>query len=237
MIYLTGDTHGKRDMQKLLSDRNTKHIGSDDYLVILGDFGAIWYGDDRDKNILDWYDARPYTTLFVDGNHENFNVIKTYPVVNMFGGKVQRVSEKVFHLMRGEIYNIEGQSIFVMGGGLSIDKQWRVEGVSWWSDEIPSQDEFKYAEANLKKHDFKVDYIFSHCCSTEDQDAIFWRNGMRPFKYADKLTQWFSYIKPSLTYKHWYFGHYHLDDVLDEKHTCLYEEIIKLGDNWCKTEE
>ena len=31
------------------------------------------------------------------------------------------------------------------------------------------------------------------------------------------------------SYKHWYFGHYHLDEDTDEKHTCVFDKMICLS--------
>lgn len=36
----------------------------------------------------------------------------------------------VLHLIRGQIFNIEDRSIFIFGGGLSIDKAYRTIGAS-----------------------------------------------------------------------------------------------------------
>ena len=227
MIYLTGDTHGQHDISKLLSNNDIKE---NDYLIILGDWGGLWSGDKRDEKIINWYNCQPYTTLWLDGNHENFDLIKEYPITKMFGGKVQKISDKVIHLMRGEAYEIDGNSIFVMGGASSIDRIYRTEGLSWWSDEIPSEEEFEHAEETLKAHNYTFDYILSHCCSNIKQTQLLLKNGvtMSSIK-SDTLVEWFNDIEKVVNFKHWYFGHYHFDTDIDEKHTCLYNEIIELG--------
>ena len=53
---------------------------------------------------MKWLSEKPWTTLFVDGNHENFDRLKNYPITEEWGGKVQKIYDKVYHLMRGEIY-------------------------------------------------------------------------------------------------------------------------------------
>ena len=67
--YVTGDAHGDIDFHKL----NSKNfpIGAtltkDDYVIVCGDFGAIWDGAGQDRYLQNWYTEKPWTTLFVDG--------------------------------------------------------------------------------------------------------------------------------------------------------------------------
>lgn len=47
----------------------------DDYVIICGDFGGLWTFEEessREKDVLDWLNNKNFTTLFVDGNHENY---------------------------------------------------------------------------------------------------------------------------------------------------------------------
>lgn len=123
-----------------------------------------------------WLNERNYTTLWVDGNHENFDRIKTYPVTEWHGGRVQMISESIIHLMRGEIYEINGLSVFTFGGAMSVDRgpalgkeesekeQYRArdEHICWWPEEEPSQEERDNALNNLAAHGNKVDIIVTH---------------------------------------------------------------------------
>ncbi len=66
--FVTGDTHHNVDIQKIdVFSRANRTLTHNDYLIILGDFGAIWYGDSRDDKILDWWENQQWTTLFIDG--------------------------------------------------------------------------------------------------------------------------------------------------------------------------
>ena len=49
--------------------------------------------------------------LFIDGNHENFDKLNSYPVETWCGGKVHKIRNNVIHLMCGEVYCIEGNTI------------------------------------------------------------------------------------------------------------------------------
>jgi predicted phosphodiesterase len=108
MILVTGDTHGNIDFNKikLLSDK--KILTMNDYLIIAGDFGAIW-----DKNTLDSdlsvYENLNFNILFVDGNHENFNLLNSFPVQKWNGGDVHVIRDNIKHLKRGQVFIIDNK--------------------------------------------------------------------------------------------------------------------------------
>ena len=93
----------------------------DDYVIICGDFGGVWDGSKKEKRNLDWLESLPFTTLFVSGNHENFDRLVRYPVEEWCGGKVQRIRPHVLHLMRGQIFALQGHAFFTMGSASSHD--------------------------------------------------------------------------------------------------------------------
>ena len=145
MIYITGDTHCPFDISKLKPHHfpEGQILTKEDYVIICGDFGAVW--DDMLPDLFwrDWLDSQPWTTLFVDGNHENFELLDDYPVSRWHGGKVHFIKESVIHLMRGQIYTIDGKTFFTFGGGYSCDIETRVEHRSWWQQELPTTQEWK----------------------------------------------------------------------------------------------
>ena len=86
MIYITGDTHGgfQRFGSKYFPQQ--KNMGREDYVIITGDFGGLWDGSNKDQYWLDWLEEKPFTTLFVDGNHENFDLLNALPERQWNGG-------------------------------------------------------------------------------------------------------------------------------------------------------
>ena len=228
MIYITGDTHGFNDIDKLVLNKTLASLSEDDYLLITGDFGGIWDGSIHDEEILNYYAEKPYTTLFVDGNHENFDLLNSYTVEQWNGGKIHRITDKVFHLMRGQVFNIEDRSIFTFGGGLSIDKAFRTVGESWWPQEEPSDEECAEAMENLDKYSFHVDYIMTHAAP----ESIV-RNEIKTshkLLYAPCKTEKFLNIVIEKTkYSHWYCGHYHTDmNVSKHKLSVLYQNVVEM---------
>lgn len=226
-IFICGDTHADIDFHKL----NTHNfpfgitLTREDYVIICGDFGGVWGNEKQDKYIQKWYENKPWTTLFVDGNHENHDLLNSYPVSEWNGGKVHFIQPHLIHLMRGQVFNIDGKTFFTMGGASSIDRAYRTEGKSWWPAEMPSREEYDEAVSNLDAVDAKVDYIISHDC---DSETLFQINSNYE---GNELTQFLYHIKYNpynLEYKHHYFGHYHIDKDITDKDTCLYNKIIQL---------
>lgn len=223
MIFVTGDTHGMIDFDKLKSEELSR-LTKSDYVIIAGDCGVAWSQKTLEKNIAE-YEKLPFTTLFIDGNHENFDILNKYQVVNRDGGKAHVISPSVIHLMRGQIFTIEDKTFFTFGGAVSTDKHYRKEGVSWWKEEEPDETEYDEAVANLEKVNYKVDYIITH---TIDERAFYYYPMNSYGFHIYHISRRLNYFEETVQYKHWYFGHYHLNAVLNDKKTALYDSIVKL---------
>lgn len=233
MWLVTGDIHGiwSADCYKirpaiLEQKYNLKEIEG---LIICGDFGGIWYGQGKpesktENKKLDEMNRWGYPIYFVDGNHENYPAIMEYPVVEKFEGKMHEIRPNIHHLMRGEVYTINGKKVFALGGATSIDKKYRIEGVSWWDDEVPSEYDINNAKANLDKVGWNVDYVLTHCVPSD------WLGKLFTIKQPDKATEIMQGIWEKLKYEHWYAGHYHIDKNLEEeKATIMYDYVCELG--------
>lgn len=235
MIYVTGDIHGEitRFSARRFKARDFR-LTKDDYLIICGDFGGVWFWPEspyynRNKYMQKWFAEKPWTTLFVDGNHENHHMLATYPIDEWNGGHVHHiVQDKVIHLMRGQVFNIDETKIFTMGGAASHDKEYRKANIDWWAEEIPSPLEYQIALDNLEKHDYQVDYIISHCAPTSIAKQILGKYWL-PQEDDCSQNKFFEILMENVKYNHWYFGHYHEDFTVDLKHTCLYHQILPLG--------
>lgn len=222
MIYVTGDTHGERT--RIAFIEKSSHIGKGDFLIVCGDFGFIFKDDEDEKNFLDLLETRKYTILFVDGNHENFDAIYRYPIEDWNGGKVHRIRKNILYLMRGQVFEIEGKKFFTMGGAYSIDRFMRKCGVSYWTQELPNNDEYTEAVSNLKKHNKRVDYIITHTAPRE----IILREGIVPNEHDGELTGFLEYIMYEMDYTHWYCGHWHFDEDFSDNFSFLYFDIKRI---------
>ena len=228
MIFVTGDTHGGIDIAKLNSRSFSvgKTLTKQDYVIICGDFGFLWDAGPSDRYWIKWFDAKPFTTLFIDGNHENFDLLLAYPVQPWNGGKARIITESVLHLTRGQVFSLDGTSIFTFGGAHSWDIEGREEGVSWWKQEIPTEAELEEGIKNLAEHDWTVDFILTHTCPTEILPLI--HNLTAPKTSSSSLNLYFSELASKATFSHWFFGHFHMDQRLTDKFTLLFNNVLEL---------
>lgn len=254
MIYITGDTHGEFTR---FGNRHMKAKGLEltdkDCVIICGDFGLCWENNATFRWECQFFEDKPFKVLWVQGNHENYDFISEFEIEEWNGGKVRHiVRDKVILLERGQVFTIEGKTFFTFGGASSHDVQggifersdpqfkrkvkkamdaglpWRIQGESWWPQELPSEEEMAEGLRNLAKVNYRVDYVITHCCATKIQDFFDPAHG-KLFS-ADVLTEYFQEIESKLDYSEWYFGHYHMDKRVDEKHILLYKAIIPLGE-------
>ncbi|MDE6373345.1 MAG: metallophosphoesterase [Clostridia bacterium] len=226
MIYVTGDTH-RSDLFSLhvFCDKHPE-LTKSDYVIIAGDFGGVWAAETLERDLKAFSDL-PVTVLFVDGNHENFDLIESYPVEIWNGGKVHKIKPDIIHLMRGQVFEIEGKTIFTFGGATSIDRYWRSEGKEWWAREQPTFDELDEGMANLKRYGNKVDYIITHSCG---ERALAYPQlriaaGVKTMYPESHLL---SNFEDAVRFRHWYFGHFHIDAKLSDKYTALLHSVEEL---------
>ena len=232
---------------KVESFPEQKEMTKDDYVIILGDFG-IWDDSKREKYNLDWLEDRPFTTLFVSGNHENYDILDNLPIEEWHGGKVNFIRPSVIHLTRGQVFNIEDKKFFTFGGASShdisagilelddplfkekkrlLDKDpfalYRINHVSWWERELPTDEEMDNGYENLKRENNKVDYIITH----SPPASVIALLGQGLYE-QDKLTQYLENIRVHTEYKRWFMGHMHINRAVNDKDILLYEQIVRI---------
>lgn len=225
MIFVTGDMHADIDISKFSSGNfpQGKELTKNDYVIICGDFGLCWDGSNREKYWQKWLQAKPWTTLFVDGNHENFDMLFELPEKPMFGNKVRELVQSIYYLPRGEVFTIQNKTFFTFGGARSHDKEYRKEHVSWWPQEMPGYQEMCHGIDTLDNIRWNVDYVVTHCAPTDVQSRI------QPWYEADSLNKFFNRVYPDLTFKKWFFGHYHVDMEINSKFRCLYHKVVRIA--------
>ena len=100
MVYVTADLHG--DATRFHS-KEIRRLKKGDTLIVLGDFGFLWQGTPKEKKLLKKLGKKRYQILFLDGAHENFDLLEQYPVEEWSGGQVHRIDGSLKHLMRGDL--------------------------------------------------------------------------------------------------------------------------------------
>lgn len=249
MIYITGDMHGPLSAAKFQRDNFPAgaELTRGDYVIVTGDYGLFFFSepDDEFKKWLKFFDEAPWTTLFIDGNHENFDILGKLQRVPMFGGTVGKYSDSVYHLRRGEIYAIEEKTFFCMGGAQSIDIKThttilpngkkmagRLEGYNWWRQEVPSHAEMDRGIENLERHGNSVDYILSHAPSRRalkalieialDSNVQFYQDVIH-----DPTVDYIDHVCSSVDFKKALCGHMHIDWEWEE-FRFLFDDIVPL---------
>lgn len=230
MIFLTGDTHGVSEMNRF-SPRNFpdgQRLSRDDFVIILGDFGLFWSDPPREREIeaLATLDAMSWTTLFLDGNHENFNLLNALPEEEKFGAPVGIAASHVFHLKRGYVYTLSGKKCFVLGGARSLDRKGRVLGRSWWREEIPSEEEFRRGLDFLEEKRWTVDWILTHTAPNHILEE------MSLYKYlaGDPVSAYLDEIHREVRYDKWFCGHLHQNRFFPEDKLYVLKENIVNGE-------
>lgn len=220
MIYIIGDTHG--DMSRLYNYQQKNKFTKNDYIIVCGDFGFIWNGDYK-KIMKKIGRVIPATVLFVDGNHENFDIILSKETETKWGGTVTKFWDNVYYLNRGEVYTIEGHTFFCFGGAHSIDQAWRVPHKSWWEEEIPTLEEIMKGAENLENNLNKIEYVITHEAPAIIRKKILTHHSTEfgePLSYRlpSIFNQWFERLYfDAPNFKKWFCGHHHQDIDFDEE--------------------
>lgn len=222
-VFVCGDIHSMLDINKLNQFKGRDDLGEKDYLIICGDTGICGFGKEQEIETREYLRNLPMTVLFVDGNHENFNSLNSYPEDEWNGGKVHIIEQGIIHLMRGQVYVIDGKKFFTFGGAYSIDRDYRVLGCSWFEEELPSEEEYDEAWKNLKSNDYEVDYIISHTGPYEVVTEL----GYECHDEALEQLRFFQRIADEVDFQDWYFGHLH-EDVDMENFHCRIDEVTQI---------
>ena len=123
------------------------------------------------------------------------------------------------------MFCINGTKFFTFGGAHSLDKMYRLEGVSWFPEEIPAREEYEEGWGNLEKSGFEVDYILTHTAPGE----IAAQMGYGELSDEDaELRQFLQRVADNTDFTAWYFGHFHEDTEVGERFYCMYDEMVEL---------
>jgi predicted phosphodiesterase len=223
MIYICGDSHG----EFVALQRAAKHFSPDDIAIHVGDFGFY------PSRITLWEeyfpDGFPCPLYVIDGNHEDFNYLDTFPK-----DSITEIHKNLFYVPRGTVMEIEGKLFAFLGGGESIDKAWRTENVSWWSQERITPEDIKRLYNNVG--DRQVDYLITHVCSDTFRDVYFGKLNLNdwnlPHGWEDVSMQRMEAVTRYLKPKMHIFGHMHRR-IITENERCLdIDEVDELPAIW-----
>lgn len=218
MVYFTGDIHGSP--YNIIRFAKRMKLTRSDVIVILGDVGANYYGNERDREMKMHLNALNPTIFCIHGNHEKRPAtIPTYKLKGWNGGQVWYEDEYpgLLFAKDGDIYTIEGVRYLVIGGAYSVDKYYRLmRGYGWWEDEQPSEAIKKYVDRQVDESSFDV--ILSHTCPMKYEPVEMFIAAVDQSTVDASTEEWLDKIEDRAKYKAWFCGHWHTDKRIDRMH-------------------
>lgn len=216
MLYVTGDLHGDFDR---FNAPAIKKLRSSDTLAVCGDFGFVWNGGKEEEKLLKKIGKRRHDTVFVEGCHDNYSLLKEYPTVAYRGGKARKISGNLYQLLRGEIYEIDGKTLFAFGGGDSGELS--LDSPMWQPEEQPSEEEQQHGVDSLKARHGKVDFILTHDAPASIKHFLNLEDNEE-----STIHLYLDYIAKHCDFEKWFFGRYHLDKVIPPRYAALFKDTI-----------
>jgi hypothetical protein len=223
MIYLLGDTHGNFTKLK----RYSHYLSPNDIVIHVGDFGVYH------KVLFDWErylfpEGFPCKLMFIDGNHEDFGLLYSYPVDKKTG--LRPIFKNLYHIPRGTVMEFEGKLFGFLGGAESIDRAFRTEGLSWWPEERISEEDVELLFKNVG--DRQLDYLITHTCTDSFREKYFGKLDTKKWKlpegWEDTSLLIMERVVKTLNPKMHIFGHMHRS-IRENNLICLnIDEMIEL---------
>jgi 3-oxoacid CoA-transferase subunit A len=229
-ILFSGDFHANavNELNSITKKTLIKKYGIEKfsgigYHIILGDAGFLWPGNYRTD--LFNYKAlacRPFPILCVLGNHDPILGMSNLTEADIgIGETVYPINATPFvaYLKRGKIYNIDGFKFLVLGGALSVDKDKRKAGISWWKEEYWPEKE-KDDLFMLLESENSFDCVLSHTGPNHvNQRAFEWLMSDNPKKFKDEVSLLNDEIHKRIQFKEWWCGHWHQNLYYYDKET------------------
>ena len=215
MIYITGDIHGDYET---FSERRLGQLKKGDTLIITGDFGFIWNNSKEEIKSLNKLSKKKFDILFVEGTHENFERLKEFEEVPFHEGTAKKIRENIYCLNRGELYAIEGKTIFALGGGVPPEVDDPDNCIS-----LPTDEEMEYGFVNLREQHRRVDLIITHEAPASIKRLID-RGAM-----INDLNLFLDSVMHNTRYDKWYFGSLHEDRAISDRLICVFEEVHRFN--------
>jgi hypothetical protein len=206
-IIAIGDVHG--EFRPLNYQIHKRYRIENSLLIQVGDFGIGFFGekyDEYSRYSLDWLNVNLIKNnnflVVIRGNHDN---------PSYFDGEFGRSNIKLvedYTLLETKLGRI-----LCVGGAASIDKSFRVEGQSWWKDELPVYNLDKLLE--LEKEE-SIDYVLAH----SNPERAYPTNKLHFFgKEVDEyikqsrqtLDKIYQFLSNHFKIKKWINGHFHFN--------------------------
>ena len=222
-IFIIGDLHGKAEPVKNFYRnyiKDTPKEKEENWLICLGDFGALYYFDYRDHNFKKELSKYPFKYFVIRGNHEAragdtaaYDNYVGWEEMDCFGGKCLRQVHypNIYYAEdKGGIYRIAGRKCLIIPGAYSVDKWYRLQrGWAWFSDE--QLNDYEKEELLKEAAGQHYDFIFSHTCPYSVMPTDLFLSMIDQSTVDNCMEHWMDHLKEQLSFGVWCFGHYHAD--------------------------
>ena len=178
----------------------------------------------KEQKFLERLSKYRFNICFLDGTHENFDMLAKLKIKKWNGGKVHQIAPNIFHLLRGQVFTIEDQTVFTFGGGESPDIEIRFEMNTWSDKEIPTREELLEGVENLQKLGGKVDIIVTHEPPARIKDFLLLNTGLDAPITA--INTYLEDVGKTCKFSHWYFGSLHLDKFISATHASVFQYVL-----------
>ena len=236
-IFLRGDSHGNFDFLPYFCDKYKTDV--DDVLIILGDAGILYYGENkkREQVLKDYLTVLPITLVCVRGNHEDRPANRSNMEICTISNKYycgtfyyEPGYENILYTLDGGEYMFGDKLCLAVGGAYSVDKWHRLMmGYKWFEDEELTDEEMKTILFNT--HGKQYDHILTHTCPYEWEPTDLFIEGIDQNTVSKRMEKFLSELTTNFEWDKWMFGHFHADrmDVCgDGKVSMLFEQEVQI---------
>lgn len=230
-IFVTGDTHGEFNRVIWFCEKHP-FLTKDDIVIILGDAGLNYYGGLKDSIKKNMLAKCPCTFVCIHGNHEERPCnVPTYKKVYVETlGCECWVEDDFPNILFPDdgLMTIDGLTFLVLGGAYSVDKWVRLTyGWNWFPSEQMTDETMDRIRELVKKTN-KFDYVLSHTCPLKFEPSHLFLRGVDQSKVDKRMERFLDEIEESITYDHWLFGHYHSDEMINDKVQLMFNSFIEV---------
>ncbi len=239
MIAVISDVHfpSNAERQKTM-EAGLKALSGIRALFICGDFT-----DNRKDTqpgeamkLPEYIKGLPYPVFFIDGNHEDYEVLKRLPSISeaeretllqnvgcsVDAKMTKKAADGIYYVKRGSACKIDGFSMLLIGGSTTGPGYKKNHPDIWQPDEDLTKEDEQHIEAALAKNHNTFNLVFTHTVPECMVKAWF------PDKDRSVTNEILERVWHSISYQHWMFGHFHEDTDYPEHMHCLYNDVMLL---------
>lgn len=222
-FYIIADLHGSWKPIRDFVARTPQLYKQDNILIILGDSGFNYFGNERDIELKQKLIKYPFTYLVIRGNHDERIVNVVAEAQNPSDWRIETFCGNMVHVEkqfpqikytqdRAALYQIAGQTTLVIPGAYSVDKYYRLHmGWNWFPGEQLTALEMEECEEKILEEqlNWKCDMVLSHTCPIHFEPTDLFIPSVDQSTVEKTMERFLGQIERKLDYKLWMWGHFH----------------------------